>query len=215
MTLGVQASSLLAVLFVGLYISVITGVVTASIISTIFISQLHHRGAVYIPHKLRRFTFDFMARLVFLPDLAKAHGTLHHLGSFKSESWSSASSTRTTSNIKLKSLNGVHHGHLEPEDTGTQKEEVAPDIRWHNNLLRNTNVHLEHIIESLKEYEQRRIDSETVDYMKAEWQSVGKVYDRFFFIIFVIVMSIITIIFLLPTSGSEEWNYEEADFRHG
>lgn len=198
-----------------MYISVVTGVVTASIISTIFISQLHHRGDLPIPYCLRRFTFDFLAPCVALKQLKVTHGTGMHLsGRAKNNRRNSRLSISSSATVKLKLLNGTSYPDSLPRINGsyptspqdgdvkcemTSSVETTPTVD--SRVLKSIDNHLLQIIECLSEYESRRIESTTSELMKEEWQALGKVYDRVFFVIFVAVMTIITVVFLIPANG--------------
>lgn len=202
-----------------MYISVVTGVVTSSIICTIFISQIHHRGEVAIPYALRRFTFDFLAVILCLRTLRRIHGAranipkqAHNIHEWTSRLCKSGSATR----IKL--LNGVrllHAGNGNPESEpclscsdenpcSTHKDSTPPHVK--NDILTSIDCHLQEIIAALGEYENRRIETATSEFRVAEWKAVGKVFDRFFFILFIAIMLTITIFFLMPPSddGGDE-----------
>ena len=212
-----------------MYISVVTGVVTFSIMCTILISQLHHRGEVAIPYSLRRFTFDFLASAVFLKQLKYTHGTGIHLPQKAQRSGSSTWSNRlstASSTVKLKLLNGGNSIHDSlPRSNGMSPITPDSDIskfemsRGETNaantkILQSIDNHLHQVIECLSEYESRRIEATTSEFMKEEWQAVGKVYDRFFFLIFVIVMIMVTVRFLFPAFSSPPYDYPSQDSDH-
>lgn len=201
-------------LSLGLYISVITGTVTASIISTIFITQLHHRGAVPLPRVLRTITFDILARLVCFGSLRRAHGTAssiqHKNCAHRNENGSSRGRMSNMSNsvIKMRLLNGQSPITLESEmmetslmseSTNSTKLESQLSLKY----LQTIENKLEFITEALSEYERRRVEENNAVAMREEWAAAAKVYDRFFFIIFVILMSIVTVKFLVPESGDK------------
>lgn len=196
---------------------------------TIFISQLHHRGEVAIPYALRRFTFDFLARAVFLKQLKYTHGTGIHLPNKAqrsgSNTWSNRLST-TSSTVKLKLLNGGSSIHdtlpksngrspLTPDSDCPKFELSRGDSNTANTkVLQVIDNHLQQIIECLSEYESRRIETTTSEFMKEEWRAVGKVYDRFFFLVFVIAMIIITVVFLLPAFRPLSYDYPSKESDH-
>ncbi|XP_067936881.1 CHRNA7-FAM7A fusion protein-like [Watersipora subatra] len=199
---------------ISLYISVITGVVTSSIICTILISQIHHRGEATIPYRLRRFTFDFLAPIVFLGELKHMHGTHNHIPERQAKTpnvWSSRLCP-SSSVARLKLVNGgypISHEIPHKEDANCEckacyqccmenspQENTNSGKALHGKVLSSIDRHLEQIIEALSEYENRRVESTSSEFRIAEWKAVGKVYDRFFFVVFVVTMLVITIIFL-------------------
>ncbi|XP_067936882.1 neuronal acetylcholine receptor subunit alpha-10-like [Watersipora subatra] len=199
---------------ISLYISAITGAVTSSIICTILISQIHHRGEATIPYKLRRFTFDFLAPIVLLKELKDIHGTNSHIPERQAKTpkvWSSKLCP-SSSVARLKLVNGGYPiSHEIPHKEGGNCEckacyqccmENSPQDSTNSGkginskVLSSINRHLEQIIEALSEYENRRVESTSSEFRIAEWKAVGKVYDRFFFVIFVVTMLVITIIFI-------------------
>lgn len=200
--------------------------VTSSIICTILISQIHHRGEVPIPYPLRRFTFDFLASVVFLKELKQMHGTRVHNPEHQNKNanvWSSRLCP-SSSVARLKLLNGgtaACHAVLHKENEHCEcksfcecevdeitnrgerrfsesRSSSRMEEPLNGKVLSSINVHLEQIIEALSEYENRRIETTTSEFRIAEWKAVGKVYDRFFFCVFVITMLTITVIFLMP-----------------
>lgn len=214
----------------GLYIAVITLVVTASIICTILISQIHHRGEVPIPYALRRFTFDLLASILCLRGLKISHGTAVSIPECHNKDTNVWSSRLYPSNsaARIKLLNGgsptIHtamhkdnecdsksccecqvEAELDKEGQRCSGLEITPNGK----VLSSIDVRLQQIIESLGEYEKRRIEANTSDFRIAEWKAVGKVYDRFFFILFVLIMLIITTVFLLPSQGDDEISLDE------
>lgn len=200
--------------FPGLYISVITGVVTASIICTILISQIHHRGEIEIPHLVRRLTFDCLASALCLPVLKKSHGTKTHLHpKVQPNAWSSGM-CQSNSIVRLRLVNGGHsrghRGDAEQNNSNCEKKISATRDEEKGLLSENgettsvasksslsaIDTHLQQIIEALSEYENRRIESTTAEFRVMEWKAVAKVFDRLFFIVFLAAMLVITVFFL-------------------
>ena len=62
-------------------------------------------------------------------------------------------------------------------------------------------LRLQQIIEYLTEYQCRRIDDDRLAFMREEWHAAAKIYDRFFFILFMLLMMTMTVKFLVPVSG--------------
>ena len=169
--------------------------VTASIISTIFISQLHHRGAVPLPRLLRVITFNFLARLVCLNSLRKVHSTSSYSRRPK------ISTPTATASCKLKLMAGRQHALSNSCGDGSLLGDEW-DTSDHKHLVSIDNK-LELIIECLAEYEYRRNEENSAQFMREEWHAAGKVFDRFFFAIYILLMGIITVNFLFPTKPGD------------
>lgn len=73
------------------------------------------------------------------------------------------------------------------------------DTNYNSKHLQNIDCKLEMIIECISEYEHRRIADDNVTFMQQEWHAAAKVYDRFFFVLFILAMTFITVKFLVPT----------------
>ena len=79
-----------------------------------------------------------------------------------------------------------------------------PQATAHRHLLMSIDSKIEQIVECMSEYESRRNEDKSMEFMREEWYAAGKVFDRFFFIIYVVLMMAMTVKFLIPVSDSEE-----------
>ncbi|XP_067936883.1 neuronal acetylcholine receptor subunit alpha-10-like [Watersipora subatra] len=201
---------------ISVYISAIIGVMASSIVCAILISQIHHRGEIPVPYKLRRFTFDFVATIVYLKELRDVYGTDNHILDIQENNpniWSPRLCSRN-SLAQLKLVKGSYpidyelsHG----EEVSCEckacyqccTDNKPQDSTESGKVLSSIDRHLEQIKSALSLYENRCTKSTIREFRIAEWKAVARVYDRFFFVVFIATMLVITTLILRAHQKTE------------
>ena len=179
-------------LFTGIYLTLIMAMTATSILICVVVLNLHHRDPnAPVPRWLRHLTYNIMAPMVCMRSHINHRGsTVYQLCEFAKDYAMS-----------------VHENHADTDQqapqTSLEDNGICDQMCYLMKGSAKKKVLLEEVVKHLRQITCKIKEQDEQDSLKAEWKIVAKILDRFFLILFVllVIVSSVVLLFIYPLSA--------------